>query len=72
MARLSASDHDGILGLLHAVADAAGPDEFCAAALGGVAALVPSDAITLKEVDPLADRVAYLAVTAFVHDMLDR
>src|SRR5579871_6233815 len=59
MASLRASDYRSALETLNIVARVEGPDEFARAVVERVAELVPSDVVTLNEVDPVAGRVVY-------------
>jgi DNA-binding CsgD family transcriptional regulator len=64
MVRLGRSDLEGVLGVVRVVAGARDPDEFSRAVITEIAALIPSDVVTINEVDPEAGRTVYLAEPA--------
>jgi DNA-binding CsgD family transcriptional regulator len=64
MARLEDGDFEAVLGVVRAVAAAHDPDEFSRVAVERVAHLIPSDVVTINEVDPEAGRTVYLAEPA--------
>jgi DNA-binding CsgD family transcriptional regulator len=61
MARLGNGDFEAVLGVVRAVAAAHDSDEFSRLAVKRIAELIPSDVVTINEVDPEAGRTVYLA-----------
>ena len=59
VAALLSSDYRGALETIHVVTRAGDPAEFARLVVERVAKLVPSDVVTLNEVDPVAGRVLY-------------
>lgn len=57
--RVSASDYRRVLDLLHAVGDAQTPEDFAERSLSGLSTLVPSEIISLNEVEPDAGRFEF-------------
>jgi DNA-binding CsgD family transcriptional regulator len=64
MVRLENGDFEAVLGVVRAVTAARDPDEFSRVAVTRVAHLIPSDVVTINEVDPEAGRTVYLAEPA--------
>jgi DNA-binding CsgD family transcriptional regulator len=64
MVRLEHADFEAVLSLVRAVAGTRDPDEFSRVAIAQVAALIPSDVVTMNEVDPEAGRTAFMAEPA--------
>ena len=61
MVRLGLDDFEGVLRVVRAVGSARHPDEFSRTAITEIASLIPSDVVTINEVDPGAERMVYLA-----------
>jgi DNA-binding CsgD family transcriptional regulator len=61
MVRLGSSDFEGVLNAVRVVGAARDPDEFSRAVIKQVAGLIPSDVVTINEVDPEAGRTVYMA-----------
>jgi hypothetical protein len=64
MDRLEHGDFEAVLNVVRAVAATRDPDEFARIAIRQVAALIPSDVVSMNEVDPEAGRTVYLAEPA--------
>jgi DNA-binding CsgD family transcriptional regulator len=64
MDRLGRDDFERVLGVARALAAARHPDEFSRTAVTAIAALIPSDVVTINEVDPESGRTVYLAEPA--------
>jgi DNA-binding CsgD family transcriptional regulator len=61
MVRLGNADFEAVLGVVRAVTGAGDPEEFSRVVVKRVADLIPSDVVTINEVDPEAGRTVYLA-----------
>ena len=61
MVRLRHSEYERVLNVVQVVGAARDPDEFSRAVIKQVAGLIPSDVVTINEVDPAAGRTVYLA-----------
>jgi DNA-binding CsgD family transcriptional regulator len=61
MVRLGNGDFEAVLGVVRSVAAAGDPDEFSRVVIKRIADLIPSDVVTINEVDPAAGRTVYLA-----------
>jgi DNA-binding CsgD family transcriptional regulator len=64
MVRLGNGDFEAVLGVVRSVAAARDPDEFSRVVIKRVADLIPSDVVTINEVDPAAGRTVFLAEPA--------
>jgi DNA-binding CsgD family transcriptional regulator len=64
MVRLENGDFEAVLGVVRSVAAARDPDEFSRVVIRRVADLIPSDVVTINEVDPAAGRTVFLAEPA--------
>jgi DNA-binding CsgD family transcriptional regulator len=60
MVRLGNADFEAVLNVVRAVTAARDPDEFSRLVIKQVANLIPSDAVSINEVDPEAGRATYL------------
>jgi DNA-binding CsgD family transcriptional regulator len=61
MVRLEHSDFEAVLSVVRTVSAARDPDEFSRRVIVAVAGLIPSDVVTINEVDPEAGRTVYMA-----------
>jgi DNA-binding CsgD family transcriptional regulator len=61
MVRLGNADFEGVLNVVRAVTAAHDSDEFSRLVIKQVADLIPSDVVSINEVDPEAGRAVYLA-----------
>jgi DNA-binding CsgD family transcriptional regulator len=61
MVRLGNADFEAVLNVVRAVTAARDPDEFSRLVIKQVADLIPSDVVSINEVDPEAGRAVYLA-----------
>jgi len=59
MVRLRQGDLERVLTVVRGVATARDPDEFARAAVGHLSDVIPSDVITMNEVDPAAGRTVF-------------
>src|SRR5665213_2709250 len=64
MVRLEHGDFEAVLNVVRAVAATRDPDQFSRIVITQVAGLIPSDVVTINEVDPEAGRTVYLAEPA--------
>jgi hypothetical protein len=72
MVRLGHGDFESVLNVVRAVAATRDPDEFSRVVINQVFRLIPSDVVTINEVDPEAARTVCLAEPASVLDVLER
>src|SRR5665213_1414364 len=64
MVRLEHGDFEAVLNVVRAVAATRDPDEFSRIVITQVGDLIPSDVVSINEVDPEAGRTIYLAEPA--------
>jgi DNA-binding CsgD family transcriptional regulator len=61
MVRLEHGDFEAVLDIVRTVSAARDPDEFSRRVVVAIAGLIPSDVVTINEVDPEAGRTVYMA-----------
>jgi len=61
MVRLEHGDFEAVLNIVRTVSAARDPDEYSRRVVVAIAGLIPSDVVTINEVDPEAGRTVYMA-----------